>query len=152
MKDYYKKNKNKIIIQHKKYKKDNRKKINSDRRIYYKNNSEYILNLECTKKAKLNYNKRQRLKALKRVGRDKIECIRCGCSDYRFLEINHKYGGGAKEYKQFGTHGVIQSINRKNRTIRDLEILCKPCNGIHALELKYSINIPLKVIFQGGNR
>jgi hypothetical protein len=51
------------------------------------------------------------------------------------LEINHKNGGGAREVKQ-GNRFNCDIISGR-RSIDDLEILCKPCNAVHYLELKY---------------
>ena len=41
-------------------------------------------------------NLKYKLKAYKKI-QDKIECVRCGCDDVRFLEINHKNGLGRQE-------------------------------------------------------
>ena len=63
-------------------------------------------------------------------------CTRCGCRDSRFLEVNHKNGGGAKETKN-GKWSMqfYHSIASGKRRVDDLEILCRPCNAIHFLEM-----------------
>lgn len=148
-KKYYQKNKKIILIQHKEYKRINRDFINQMHRKYYHKNRERILSYAARTNAYIKYNKKQRLKALNLVGKDKIVCTRCGCDDYRLLEINHINGGGAIEYKKFN-YRLTQAIASGKRNINGLELLCKPCNGIHALELKYKEEIPLMVIWHGG--
>lgn len=63
-------------------------------------------------------------------------CVRCGCDDTRLLEINHKNGGGGREMKAKGVE-FYRSIISGERPTDDLEILCRPCNAVHALELKH---------------
>lgn len=73
-------------------------------------------------------------------------CVRCGCDDIRFLEINHKNGGGNKEMANGKkSNNFYWDIYMGRRNTDDLELLCKPCNSIHALELKYG-NINLRTI------
>lgn len=76
-------------------------------------------------------------KALLRVGNGKLECSRCGEIKKELLEINHKKGGGNIERKQRGVGGLefYRLIANKKRTIEDLELLCRPCNLVHAAEL-----------------
>jgi DNA-directed RNA polymerase subunit RPC12/RpoP len=74
-------------------------------------------------------------------------CARCGCDDPRLLEINHKNGGGNKEMQHgHRSHRFYIDIANGTRSVDDLELLCKPCNAIHALELKYD-KLPMKVIW-----
>jgi len=74
-------------------------------------------------------------------------CVRCGCDDIRFLEINHKFGGGSQELKNGKTsHQRYRDILQGRRQTDDLELLCKPCNAVHALELKYGV-VSLQVVF-----
>lgn len=88
---------------------------------------------------------RRRYKALCMIARsDKPCCVRCGCDDERFLEINHKNGGGNKEHKS--RDNIERVIVNGNRSVEDLEILCRPCNAIHALELRYG-SVPLMTTF-----
>jgi hypothetical protein len=76
-------------------------------------------------------------------------CVRCGCDDTRLLEINHKNGGGAKEMQNGkGSTRFYLDIANGTRDTDDLELLCKPCNAIHALELKYG-QLPMRVVWSG---
>lgn len=76
-----------------------------------------------------------------------MKCVRCGTERYELLEINHKNGYGNFERK----HGKItgktfyRHIVIGKRDIDDLEILCRPCNMVHAAEMmggpKYKVII-----------
>ena len=85
-----------------------------------------------------------KLRAFLKIGNGIIACVRCGCTDIRFLEANHKNGGGRQERKTLGG-STIRAVASGRRKTDDLELTCKPCNAIHALELKYGY-VPLKVI------
>lgn len=76
-------------------------------------------------------------------------CVRCGCDDTRLLEVNHKNGGGGKE-TQGGrsSNRFYLDIANGIRSTDDLELLCKPCDAIHALELRYG-QLPMKVVWLG---
>ena len=76
-------------------------------------------------------------------------CARCGCDDVRLLEINHKLGGGNKEYQKGKYSGKFyHDVATGKRLTDDLEILCKPCNGIHHLEIRFG-KLPIKVVWSG---
>ena len=85
-----------------------------------------------------------RLFVLKKIDPN-LKCVRCGCTDIRFLEVNHKNGGGGKESRC--RNQTTKSILSHNRRIDDLDLLCRPCNHIHFLELKYKEEIPLVTHF-----
>lgn len=66
------------------------------------------------------------------------QCVRCGCDDYRFLEINHKHGGGGKEIKtRAGRFYLNVALGR--RSVSDLELLCRACNAVHFLEQRHGL-------------
>lgn len=98
------------------------------------------------------YSFNYRKKVFKKI-QDKISCIRCECDDPRFLEINHKNGGGAKEQHETKIYGrgFEMSILKGNRKTDDLELLCRPCNHIDYLERKFGQEIPLKVVWGEKN-
>lgn len=94
-------------------------------------------------------NKKQRLKVLEKVANGKpLVCVRCGCDMAECLEINHINGGGAREYKRNGNSNMklYKKIMDGERPVDDLELLCKPCNSIHYLELKHG-KLPFKIIW-----
>jgi len=73
-----------------------------------------------------------------------LKCINCGCDVFEALEINHKGGGGNKEYKFMNKEGISQvkfmyDISRGRRKIDDLEIRCRPCNALHHCETNKGI-------------
>lgn len=84
-----------------------------------------------------NDNQRTKLRALQIVAkRPDPKCVYCGCDDVRFLEVNHKEGGGAKEAIMSGNN-FYWAIIKGRRNTDDLEIACRPDNALHYLKLKY---------------
>jgi hypothetical protein len=76
-------------------------------------------------------------------------CVSCGCNDLRLLEVNHKNGGGGKEYHRLKNNmNFYRDISMLRRKIDDLELLCKVCNAKHYLELKYG-KLPIEVKWNG---
>ena len=76
-------------------------------------------------------------------------CASCGCNDLRLLEVNHKNGGGGKEYHSLKSNtNFYRDISMLRRGTEDLEILCRVCNAKHYLESKYG-KLPLEVIWGG---
>jgi hypothetical protein len=66
------------------------------------------------------------------------KCENCGCGDTRLLEVNHKNGGGNKELQNGkNTNKFMWDIYMGRRKIDDLNLLCRVCNALHYLELKY---------------
>ena len=82
------------------------------------------------------------------------QCAKCGCDDTRVLEINHIDGGGGKEIQKMDSknrkgvmaQGFYMSIIKNERKTDDLNVLCRPCNALHYLNLKYGF-VPLSVKF-----
>ena len=118
------------------------------RRNYYLKNKDRIYkyfakNSTHYKNYRKQYVIKHRILALSMIQKD-VKCVRCGCTDVRFLEINHKNGGGYRE--KYNTR-LAWSVVKGKRKTEDLEILCRPCNHIHYLEQKYGGQIPLKVVW-----
>ena len=111
--------------------------------MYRKNNREKI-----AKQSKIQTRKRK-IRAFNLISNNNIKCVRCGCDDIKLLEINHIKGGGTKEYKLgINSAVLINNILNGSRGVDDLELLCRPCNSIHYLELKYpKIKGMLKVVW-----
>ena len=79
-------------------------------------------------------NSKIRPKLIKLLGN---KCIKCGFTDIRALQIDHKNGGGRKEHKKFGNQQLYRyylkhPIEAKNK----LQILCANCNWIKRVEKK----------------
>ena len=60
----------------------------------------------------------------------------CGLSDYRVLQINHKNGGGSREYRALrGRIDIlIDTILSGIRSSDDLELRCANCNVLFEYE------------------
>jgi len=54
------------------------------------------------------------------------KCCRCGFSDSRALQIDHKNGGGSREWKARGWKHLRTILENLN----DYQILCANCNWI----------------------
>lgn len=78
------------------------------------------------------------------------KCVRCGCDDWRLLEVNHKNGGGRKELG-IHSHAFQWAVVMGRRKTDDLEILCRPCNAIHYLERKFG-PLPMRVLWGAEGR
>ena len=69
----------------------------------------------------------------------KQKCIRCGFTDIRALQIDHKNGRGTEEYK--GNKMNVMGMYRfylKNIELakQNLQVLCANCNWIKKSELR----------------
>lgn len=94
-------------------------------------------------------NREYKIKVLAAVSGGKIRCANCGCDQVEFLEVNHINGGGAREYKHGGNNKkMYAAILSGERDTCDLNILCKPCNNLHYLELKFG-KLPYEIIWKG---
>lgn len=85
-----------------------------------------------------------------------VRCRNCGCDDIDLLEVNHKNGGGCKEWRETG-RGVIERVVYKNRKTDDLEILCRVCNALDYLirkkpEVKNSFEVKWTRNYLGQDR
>ena len=65
-----------------------------------------------------------------------VFCVKCGINDIRTLQLDHKYGGGKEEIKEFGDYDkmLIFYFNNPNIAIHDLQVLCANCNWIKRSE------------------
>lgn len=64
------------------------------------------------------------------------------------MEVNHKNGGGNKELKS-GKHTNVfmWDIYMGRRKTDDLNLLCRVCNSLHYLEMKYG-KTRIRVVYQ----
>jgi len=75
-------------------------------------------------------------------------CSNCGCDDQRLLEVNHKIGGGNKELQNGKKTNVFMwDIYMGRRKTDDLNLLCRVCNALHYLELKFG-KVPMKIVWK----
>lgn len=82
---------------YKKYREKNNEKLSNYRRMKYR--EYFLLNPEKYREYSRMSNKRKRLRVLSLIN-PILECERCGCNNLNFLEINHKNGGGSKEFRR----------------------------------------------------
>jgi hypothetical protein len=80
-------------------------------------------------------------------------CRRCGCTDIRILEVNHRQGGGRKEIVlNGGGNRMHLNILTGRRSVGDLEVLCRPCNAVDYIERKFpELVSKLHVVWVGEN-
>lgn len=99
---------------------------------------------EAVKAGRKRHRKSLRRSVLLLIGCGVIRCSRCGCDDERMIEINHKNGGGAREYRSIGSARFYYLIAKLERDVSDLELCCRVCNSLHYLEQQYG-NLPFTV-------
>jgi len=74
-----------------------------------------------------------RLKVVELLGN---KCARCGFSDPRALQIDHIFGGGAKELKKNEYYKYLKRILAMPNPNEKYQILCANCNWIKRAENK----------------
>ena len=133
--EYYRANHERILQRERlKYQANHDQILDRAKRYYWDNREKIIEKVRQLK-----------LRALQLIsGLEIPRCNNCSCDTLEFLEINHKNGGGTRDY---GMHGgnMYQAILWGRRTEKgkiqrktdDLEVLCRVCNSLHYLRLKY---------------
>jgi len=58
------------------------------------------------------------------------QCVRCGFSDKRALQIDHICGGGSQEHNSLHTEGIMRKILNMSHPENQYQILCANCNWI----------------------
>lgn len=101
---------------------------------------------EASNKAAIKSRAKARMFALTKVGKGILKCSNCKCDNHNLLEINHINGGGRKE-GLFGKK-MVDAIISGRRDTDDLNLLCRVCNTLHYVELKYG-KLPYKILWSG---
>lgn len=83
---------------------------------------------EDQRQARLDYYRRRRAACIAFLGG---KCGWCGFSDSRALQIDHVAGGGVKEAKAIGPHGVMRKVLQGDPAY---QLLCANCNQIKKVE------------------
>ena len=104
------------------YQLKNRAKLLPYWRNWYHTHKDTIVPYSKKRRALLRY------LALEKLG---LKCAKCGFDDLRALQINHKNGGGTKEYKSLS---MYRAIIAGTRAIEDLETRCANCNALYEYE------------------
>ncbi len=126
------------------YLEKNKEKIKRQRKEYYQKNRDAIIDKstryhlehqEWRRKYYQGYHAKVRLETLAKVD-PALKCAMCGCTDTRFLEVNHIDGGGRKEQSKLRNEhqNMILLIHHGRRGLEDLNLLCRACNSIDHLE------------------
>lgn len=142
MKEYYKMNKERILEGNKTYRETHKEEISNRRRKFYRENKNKVnssyrkyrkRNREKILEYSRNRNKKKRIELLKLLG---SKCVKCGFSDWRALQIDHVNGGGLAEHKKYG--GSIYKLIRRKviEGSKDYQLLCANCNNIKKFENK----------------
>lgn len=75
------------------------------------------------------------------------KCINCGNSDVRVLQINHKNGGGNKDFKE-NSVGVYRRIINHPETRKDYDVRCANCNILYEYEVGRRQEYPIDLLGQ----
>ena len=117
---------------------------------YYQRNKIHILDWRKKNKDKPWYqwwNRKYselRIKALQKIsGLEHPLCIRCGCSNPKFLEVNHKNGRKGEKFK---ARLFWKAIVEGTRPTKDLEITCRVCNVIDFVEKTYKVRYKIEFL------
>jgi hypothetical protein len=95
------------------------------------------------------YRNSKRIQAMNLISNNNIICNNCGCNNINILEINHINGGGREERRVNNYRCSIhfyKAIINGTRSIDDLNILCKICNTLHYISLKFK-NIKYNITY-----
>lgn len=152
-KEYYIKNREQKLKYAKEYKEKHRDEINYKRRVSARLegvSERKSLGLGILSSDKKNYNKlyhyevkilqrlKERILAFQIVsGEIKPRCCVCGETNIYVLCINHKNGGGRKEFLKSSYRSFLSSIISRNRSVSDLDIRCQNCNILYEYERGY---------------
>ena len=127
--EYYAKNREELLKKRNEWRKNNKDKDSASyKRWKEKNPDEY-------KKSWKNHNINRRKNTLLKISPN-LCCNRCGCDKFELLEINHINGGGLKEVGR-KNQAFVSKILSGERSVNDLEILCKMCNILHYVQMKF---------------
>lgn len=110
------------------WKKDNYEKARDTTQRWKKKNRKRVIEANKTRHYNL------RFKALKKIS-NSLCCENCGCDKYELLEINHIKGNGNKERKGTQSGRFYMDIAKMENPTKHFNILCRPCNHIHYLEM-----------------
>ena len=126
-KRYYDKNKERIKEksreQYKKYYAENREKILEKRKRQHKEHPAYRREYN-----KYYYEKNKSI-VYSILG---CECVRCGFSDSRALQIDHIEGRGNEERREVGSNRLMEKISKMDPiyVMKKYQVLCANCNWI----------------------
>jgi len=92
------------------------------RNRYYNRHKETRSVINALNDRRLRHKRRQKILSL--FGG---KCVRCGFSDWRALQIDHKFGGGGRKSKGWSQSKLFSDV-RAN--MGEYQLLCANCNAI----------------------
>lgn len=145
-KDYYKKNRERILVANKIWRDSNRDKRRASKKRYYQKHKDKWREMN-NRRTRERYAKKKAEGGIIKKGigiRNRLlnvlgaDCARCGYNDFRALEIDHVNGNGRKEMTSFGKPDKMYLFYYRNPIIakQKLQVLCANCNMIKRYELK----------------
>jgi len=170
--EYYQKNKERILEQHKLYSQEHKAEISENKRLYYQKNKEKLLaspsrakagkkyrlshreqGIARSKKWQQNHRKqalahgkksREKVKreVISHYSQDKSCCQKCGLNDMRALTIDHIEGGGNRHKKEIKKTYIYYWLREHNYPI-GYQVLCMSCQFIKRAERR-EYGIPSK--------
>ena len=102
-----------------------RRKRDRDRHNRLKSGDDYVV---ARREVGRGTRRRLRRKVLNLLG---DQCGRCGFSDERALQIDHRDGGGRQEHAEIGARGIMTACLRDPAPY---QLLCANCNWIKRAE------------------
>jgi len=139
-KEYYQKNKEKILGRNKELYQKRRSTedgLKKHRETSLKATKKYReKNRDKVREYSRARHKKRKVAALEIIGKGRVVCSSCGCNDVNILEINHINGGGCKEHREEG-RSLKDSILNGSREVYDLNVLCRVCNAVDFIERKF---------------
>lgn len=141
-KEYYQKNKQRILEKTRKYyhahreqyqerRRKNKERDKKIKRIWYLKNREKTLKLHRQK------NLENKIEVLEYYSNGKLRCVKCGFTDIRALSIDHINGNGAQHRKIVGRNVYNKLI--QNDFPKGYQTLCMNCQFIKRDENKEMI-------------
>ncbi len=145
---FYRKNRDRLSCKQKDYYEQFSNRVRENTRNWQRKNPEKVSYLQW-----------------KRRWQDKLDvvfmlggrCEKCGETDIRVLQVNHKNGGGGKEIRGVGSSNNMYRLIKKGRDISDLNILCANCNlryeytrGMRGKYLKFNSRGEYEIVIPQG--
>jgi predicted nucleic-acid-binding Zn-ribbon protein len=98
------------------------------------NDSQHIRLYTSTIRLTLLKQHKYRIKAIELLGG---KCVKCGNQDIRVLQINHKNGGGTKEFHKVNSspRKVYQGIIKDAPIRKNYDVRCANCNILYEYEV-----------------
>ncbi len=97
---------------------------------------------ECRKKSRKDssrqYRINRRLLVMGRLGG--AICVYCGCNEFGALEINHKNGGGSRDYRDGAGPKLVNDIYYGRKKESDFNVACRVCNAWHYISKKLNVD------------